>query len=210
MSKPLIIIGAGDHAKVLLDILLEQGEKVIGLSDKTVPKGTLIYGVPVIGDDDVVLSCKTDEIELVNGIGSVNSTALREKIFNRFKNKGYIFKTIVHKSAVISGRAELSEGAQILAGTVITTETKIGENTIINTRTSIDHGCVIGNHCHIAPGCVLSGCVKVGDETHIGTGSSVIQGISIGEKVLIGAGSVVVKDIPDCAKAFGVPAKIRK
>ena len=35
MNKPVIIIGAGDHAKVLLDILLEQNVNVIGLTDKS-------------------------------------------------------------------------------------------------------------------------------------------------------------------------------
>ncbi len=207
MNKSVIIVGAGDHAKVLLDILLEQGEKVIGLSDKFVPKGTLIYGVPVIGDDEAVLQYNADEVELVNGIGSIGSTALRAKIYAFFKSKGYGFKTVIHKSAVVSARAVLCEGVQVLVGSVITTEAKIGEDTIINTNASIDHSCVIGRHCQIAPGCTLSGCVIVGDNTHIGTGSSVIQGVRIGSNVLLGAGSVVVRDIEDNSKAYGVPAK---
>lgn len=207
MNKPLIIIGAGDHAKVLLDILLEQGEKVIGLTDLSVKKGTLIYEIPVIGTDEAVLQYSSDKIELVNGIGSVKDMSLRKKIFCYFKNKGYSFKTVVHSSAVISKRAILREGVQILAGTIINTEADIGENTIINTKASVDHGCRIEKHCHIAPGSVLSGCVYVGTETHIGTGSSIIQGIKIGSNVLIGAGSVVVKDVSDNVTVFGVPAK---
>ena len=107
MNKPLIIIGAGDHAKVLLDTLLEQNENVIGLTDKFVPKGTIIYGVPVIGDDEEVLQYKPDGIELVNGIGSITTTSLREKIFENFKDKGYTFKTVIHSSAIISKRVIL-------------------------------------------------------------------------------------------------------
>ena len=210
MYKPLIIIGAGDHAKVLLDTLLEQNENVIGLTDKTVSKGTIVYGVPVIGDDEEVFQYKPEEIELVNGIGSIKTTSLREKIFKNFKNKGYTFKTIIHSSAVVSKRAKINEGSQILAGVIINTEAEIGVNTIINTKVSIDHGCIIGDNCHIAPGCVLSGCVKVGSNTHIGTGSSIIQGITIGVNALIGAGSVVIKNIPDGVIAFGVPAKIKQ
>lgn len=209
MNRPVIIIGAGDHAKVLLDILLEQGENVIGLTDKFVKRGTVIYDVPVIGDDDVVLKYKTDEIELVNGIGSVGNLELRTKMFKFYKENSYTFTSVIHHSAIISSRAKLAEGVQVLAGSVINTEVSIDENTIINTKTSIDHGCNIGQHCHIAPGCTLSGCVTIGNGTHVGTGSSIIQGIKIGSSVLIGAGSVIIKDIADNATAYGVPARIR-
>lgn len=209
-SKPVIIIGAGDHAKVLLDILLDQNIKVIGFTDKNIPKGTLIYDIPVIGDDSVYTNYRTNEVELVNGIGSVGKTLLREYFFSSLKEKGFSFKSVIHPSVIVSKRAKLGEGVQLLAGTVINIESIIGDNSIVNTKSSIDHGCVIGKHCHIAPGCTLSGCVSVGDRTHIGTGTSIIQGIKIGNNVLIGAGSVVVHDIKDNEKAFGVPARVRK
>lgn len=208
MNRPVIIIGAGDHARVLLDILLEQGKKVTGLSDKSVPKGTMIYGAPVIGDDSEVLKYSFDEVELVNGIGSVGSTALRAGVFRSFKGKGYGFANVIHPSAVISRRAELREGVQVLAGAVVGPDTVLREDCIVNTNASIDHGCVIGEHCHIAPGCTLSGCVSVGEGTHIGTGSSVIQGIKIGSNVLVGAGSVVIRDIENNARVYGVPARM--
>lgn len=209
-SKPVIIIGAGDHAKVLLDILLEQNIIVIGLTDKNVAKETLIYGTPVIGDDSEILKYKSNEIELVNGIGSIGNTSLRQKVFVSLKEKGYVFKTVIHSSAIISKRAKIGEGVQLLAGSIVNTEAEIGDNTIINTKSSIDHGCVIGKHCHIAPGCTFSGCVNVGYGSHVGTGTSIIQGINIGENVLIGAGSVVIHDVSDNEKAFGVPARVRK
>lgn len=209
-SKPVIIIGAGDHAKVLLDILLEQDVTVIGLTDKSISKGTCIYGVPVIGDDSEILKYKTDEIELVNGIGSVENTLIRQKVFSSLKEKGYFFRSVIHEASIVSKRAKLGEGVQLLAGAIVNIEAEIDDNTIINTKSSIDHGCVIGKHCHIAPGCSFSGCVRIGDCTHIGTGTSIIQGINIGKNVLIGAGSVVINDVSDNEKAFGVPARVRK
>ena len=209
-SKPVIIIGAGDHAKVLLDILLEQDVTVIGLTDKSISKGTCIYGVPVIGDDSEILKYKTDEIELVNGIGSVGNTSIRQKVFSSLKEKGYFFRSVIHEASIVSKRAKLGEGVQLLAGAIVNIEAEIDDNTIINTKTSIDHGCVIGKHCHIAPGCSFSGCVRIGDCTHIGTGTSIIQGINIGKNVLIGAGSVVINDVSDNEKAFGVRARVRK
>ena len=207
MGKPIIIIGAGDHAKVLLDILLEQKKKVIGLTDKNISKGTKIYGVPIIGDDDVILQFQPQEIMLVNGIGSVKSLDLRTNVFNIFKEKGYSFTSVIHKSAIVSKRAKLDEGVQIMPGVIINAETHVGEDTIINTKTSIDHGCNIGNHVHIAPGCTLSGCVVIGDGVHVGTGSSIIQGIKIGKNVLVGAGSMVIDSFEDGAKICGIPAR---
>ena len=211
LNKKIVIIGAGDHAYVLLDLLLEQNVEVIGISDSNAKlKGTEIYGVPVIGnDDDVISNYSPIEILLVNGMGSVGSTKIRAKIYNNFKSRGFSFMTVIHPSAIISKRAKICEGAQILAGTIVNIEASIGENSIINTKASIDHGCKIGANVHIAPGCILSGCMTIGDNTHIGTGSSIIQGITIGENTLIGAGSVVVHDIPSNVKAFGVPAKVR-
>ena len=182
MNKPIIIIGAGDHAKVLLDILLEQKENVIGLTDKNMPKGINIYGVPVIGDDSSIFQYTPEEIFLVNGIGSIKSLDLRIKVFKIYKEKGYSFAPIIHNSAIISKRAKLEEGVQILPGVIINTEAYIGANSIINTKTSIDHGCIIGKHVHIAPGCTLSGCVTIGEGSHVGTGSSIIQGIKIGKE----------------------------
>jgi UDP-perosamine 4-acetyltransferase len=205
--KPVIIVGAGDHAKVLLDILLDQEYKVLGLVDKNVSKGTVIYGISVLGNDDEVLNYKPTEINLVNGIGSIGNLNLRSKIYNSFRKNGYSFEKVIHSTAIISSRAILDEGVQVLPGTVINTEAHIGENVIINSNVTIEHGCKIERDVHIAPGCTLSGCVKIGEKTHIGTGSSIIQGITIGKSVLIGAGSVVVRDIKDNSKAYGVPAK---
>ncbi|WP_296028666.1 acetyltransferase [uncultured Treponema sp.] len=208
-NKSIIIIGAGDHSKILLDILLMQNVNVIGLTDKFLPLGIRIYNIPIIGTDDCILRYSAEEILLVNGIGSIGNMSLRRKIYKRFSALGYKFMSVIHPSAVISSRSVLNEGVQVLAGTIINAEAFIGENTIINTKTSVDHGCVIGRNVHIAPGCTLSGCVKIGDNVHIGTGSSIIQGIKIGDDALIGAGSVVVNDIQSNSKAYGVPAKIK-
>ncbi len=207
MRKPIIITGAGDHARVLLDILLENDFKVIGLTDKNIEEGTLVYGVPVIGDDNSVLEYSPQEIALVNGIGSTKDLHLRSEVYSLFKNKGYTFSSVIHPSAVVSRRAKLDEGVQVLAGVAINTEARIGENSIINTNSTIEHDCHIGKNCHIAPGCTLSGGVFVNDNTHIGTGSSIIQGINIGKNVLVGAGSVVIRDIEDNSKVYGVPAR---
>ncbi len=209
-SKPLpvIIIGSGGHARVVLDTLIAAGRQVLFLTDSNAAAhGSQIYGHTIKGPDDAILQLAPDSVELAIGVGSVGSPTLRKKIYDRFHALGYRFATVVHPSAVISAQASLAPGVQIMAGVVIQPGAKIGTNTILNTRASIDHDCDIAAHCHIAPGVTLSGTVILGQLTHIGTGSTVIQSVAIGSGVVIGAGSVVLKPIPDGCKAWGIPAQ---
>ena len=208
-DKSIIVLGAGGHARVLLDMLLSQGCKVIGLTDEDASLwGQSVFGVPVLGDDRCIQRYLRRDIMLVNGIGSVDSMQLHRQVYEAMKRQGYSFAQVVSSATVISDRVVLDEGVLVMPGVVVNEGTSIGANTILNTRSVLDHECRIGKHVHIAPGCVLSGNVVVGDNVHIGTGSTVIQGIHIGEGTLVGAGSVVVKDIAGQSKAYGVPARV--
>ena len=205
MNKPLIILGNGGHASVLMEVLLVQGEKVLGFTAPSAEDNH--FGLSYLGPDEMIYNYQPTEVELVLGLGMLKPSSIREKVFIHFKAKGYSFKSIIHSSAIISPSAKLSEGVQIMAGAIIQTCTTIADNTIVNTGAMIDHDGQIGAHVHIAPGTKISGAVQIGKSTHIGTGTTIIQGIHIGEKCLIGAGSVVVKNIADNVKVFGVPAK---
>ena len=206
-EKPVILLGAGGHAKVLLDILLEQNIEVLGIVEKDgadLPSD--MYGIPVIGTDSDVQQYQPDKVGLVNGIGSIGPTALRQKVYEKFRRQGYCFPQVIHPGAVVSRRAELGEGVQIMAGAVVNIGTRVKENSIINTNASVDHDCLIGAHVHIAPGVTLSGGVTVGNGSHIGTGASVVQGIEIGANVIVGAGAVVVNTVAVGKTVCGVPA----
>ncbi len=207
MDKPVIIVGAGGHARVLLDSLRLQKVKVLGALDKRSGNLDAIEGLPLLGDDSVIVKYPPDEVDLVNGLGSVGDTSLRRGIFEKFKNLGYRFRSVIHPAAIVAENCVLGEGVQVMAGAVINTGTCIAADAIINTGAVIDHECSIGRHVHIAPGVTISGGVQVGDGSHIGTGATVIQGGSIGELALVGAGAVVIGDVASGSKVVGVPAK---
>lgn len=208
MSLPVIILGAGGHAKVLIDALLSASAVIAGIvAPDPALAGTNILGVPVLGGDDVVNEYPPSEIQLINGLGSVGLPVNRQQIFEKFKGMGYKFATVIHPSAVLASGVVLGEGAQVMAGVVIQPGSHTGINSIINTRASVDHDCTIGDHVHIAPGVTISGGVTVGTCSHVGTGATVIQGISIGNGCLVAAGAVVTKNIADGTMVRGVPAR---
>jgi len=194
-DKPVIIMGAGGHAKVVAEVLKLMGRSVLGVTTPDLVSGTEIIGTKVLGDDSIVFEYEKDEVELVNGIGSLPKQKLRWKLASVMRDKGYHFATVIHPSAIISSDVILDEGVQIMAGVVIQPGTTIGKDTIINTGVLVDHDCSISHNCHLAPSVVLSGGATVNSDVHLGTGSRVIQGISIGHGVIVAAGTTVYKNI---------------
>jgi UDP-perosamine 4-acetyltransferase len=200
----IVIIGAGGHGKVLAAALLRAGQAVLGFVDADPAlKGSKILGLSVLGGDEVL----TSDMLLVNGIGSTGRPARRREIFERLKEQGFSFATVVDPSAIIGPEVELAEGAQVLAGAVIQPGAYIGRNSIVNSRASVDHDVTLGAHVHIAPGAVLSGNVIVGDEVHIGTGAAIKQGVRIGSGSVIGVGAAVIADVAMNSILAGVPAR---
>ncbi len=208
-NRPIIIIGAGGHAKVLISSLIALQREIIGIlhPDKSFI-GQSVAGIYILGNDDKVKEYAPDMIELVNGIGSVKLPEKRKEIFLNFKNNGYSFASLIHPSAIVMNDVKIGEGVQIMAGAIVQTGCEIDDNVIINTGAVLDHDCRIGSHSHIAPGSVLSGGVEIGTMTHIGTASTIIQGIKVGDGAVIGAGAVVLRDITANVRVAGIPAKI--
>jgi len=208
-DEKVIIIGGGGHAKVLIDCLQLSKAKIIGITDiNSNVSNSYFRDVEVIGTDEVIFQYMPKDILLVNGLGFIGKLNHREAVYEQFKNKGYRFAIVIHPSAVISFDVVLSEGVQIMAGSVIQPDCVIGANSIINTKVAIDHDCTIAENVHIAPGAVLCGNVTIGHSVFIGAGTTIIPGVTIGSNSIIGAGALVNKYIPANTKAFGVPAKV--
>lgn len=208
MNLPVIVLGAGGHAKVLIDALQVIAARIVGIVDTDTDKhGTSLLGVRVLGGEEVISQHDPIQVRLVNGIGSVGSPEKRRQLFETFKKRGYAFQSVLHPSAVIGSGVVLGEGAQIMAGVIIQAGAQIGANAILNTGARVDHDCIVGAHAHIAPGAILCGSVKVGDASHVGAGATVIQDVTIGAGCLIGAGALVLESIPAGVTAVGVPAR---
>lgn len=211
--KRVIGLGAGGHAKVVLEILQSLGEyEVIGLLDpKASLWGTSVLSARVLGDDRLLPELRQQGVQYAFiGLGSVGDTEPRRRLYDKAREHGFEIADAIHPQSVISPSAILGNGLTVMAGVVVNACVHLGVNGIINTGAIVDHDCVIGDHVHIATGAHLAGAIHVGEGTHIGLGASIIQGISIGKNVIVGAGAVVVKDIPDGVIAVGVPARVIK
>ncbi|SHJ50129.1 acetyltransferase [Paramaledivibacter caminithermalis] len=207
MKKKIILIGAGGHAKVIIDILNKDKDyEIIGCLDKNYKYKPKILGYDVMGDDSIISRLYNSGIRYA--FVALGDNRLRYKISENLIAEGFSLINVISKNAYISDFVKLGYGIAIMPGVVINANTIVGNNTIINTNASIDHDCSIGDNCHVAPGSSLSGYVNVENGAFLGTGCNVRDGVKIGKWSIIGVGSAVVKDIPSYSLAYGVPAKI--
>lgn len=203
-EQPVLILGSGGHAAVLLEALRAQGAVVRGFVAPS-GEGSRLGDVPWLGDDDALSAFAG--VEAVVGIGSTGDPSRRIDAHRRVLDAGIPLRTVIHPSAVIAETAAVGIGAQVLLGAVVAAGVQIGEGALVNSGAVVDHDCRLGAHSHVAPGAVLAGDVVVSDRAHVGLGARVIQGVTIGAGAIIGAGAVVVADVEAGTKVVGVPAR---
>ncbi|AOK66858.1 acetyltransferase [Burkholderia multivorans] len=207
MTQEIVVVGAGGHAKVCIELLRAMGERVaycIGGEDS--PKQCL--GVAVLKGDENLEALSREGYK--RAFVAIGANKLRDRLATLALRHGYTLVNAISPSAMISPTATIGSGIAIMAGAVINAEASIGDLSIINTGATIDHDCRIGRAVHIAPQSALAGNVVVGDHAFLGIGTKVIPEIVIGRQATIGAGGVVVRSIADGCTAIGVPAKQTK
>ena len=206
----LVILGAGSHARVVLDCLraLGRGDDVLGMIEVDGDRkrwGRRLDGCLVLGGlDRLRLARRIGVEDAVLGYGE---NLKRETLLKAAKRAGLALPAIIHPDASVSPRAVLGEGSVILAGAVVVTGARLGAGVIVNTGATVDHDVRLGRSVHVAPGAHLAGTVRVGDRAWIGLGSCVKEGIRIGADAVIGAGAAVVRNVPKGLTVVGVPAR---
>ena len=195
--KPLRIIGAGGHGRVLADIAQAMGYMDIAFLDAKFPNLTRSGIWDVIGTPTDI----GDSAEYALGVGH-NQT--RISLLESFTAD---LVTLIHPSSTVSPHAEIGAGSVICAGALIGAFARLGQGCIVNTGASVDHDCVLADGVHISPGVSLGGGVFVGARTWVGIGAVVREYKSIGSDVMVGAGAAVTRDVADGARMGGVPAK---
>lgn len=197
----LILMGAGGHAKVLLDLIHACELPLLGVCDPHLAQSgaSLWRGLKVLGDDAAIAAYSPAEVQLVNGLGGPGRRALHD----RCSAAGYRFATLVHPSAMIGSGVVLGAGVQLMAGVIIQADTDIGAGSIVNTAAQVDHDGTIGQHVHLAPGAILAGDVTLGEGVFVGPGAVIGRGVRVGDNAVIGAGTILLDSLAANARRLG-------
>jgi len=209
-TPDVVIVGAGGHGKVVLDILRADGRyRPVGYVDAD-PSLTDSYvgGLPVLGAVNALPRLRQQRIK--RAIVAIGDNRTRLHYAGVLLEQGFELVNAVHPTAFVSPNAKLGLNVVVAPHASVVTECTVADSAIINTSAVVDHECEIGEGAHICPGAVLAGRVRVGRAAFIGIGANVIQCRSIGRFAVVGAGAAVIEDVPDYATAVGVPARVLK
>ncbi len=211
--KQILIYGAGGFAREVAWLIesCQGGEQALNVAgfidDNALNQGQVINELEVFS-----LEKAKERFPDAFFTVAIGSSQLREKLTEKAIQIGLKEITLVHPRVEASRFVEYGEGTVVCAGSMLTTNIKLGRGVQINLNCTVGHDVVMEDFVTLAPGVCVSGCVHIKRGAYIGTAVSIINGtidkpLIIGEGAVIGAAACVTRDIPAGVTAVGIPAK---
>lgn len=184
----VLLIGAGGHARVVLDALASTGFTLFAYVD---PRPSPWLDAPRRANDEAVADV-APEIGVALGLGGTTPGQLgrRLELLLRYLAAGRAAPGIVHPRAIVAPSVTIGKGAQIMAGAIVHGGVTLGDAAIINTGAIVEHDSTIGAGTHVAPGAIVLGGVRIGANAMIGSGAILLPGATVAGRSLVPAGSV--------------------
>jgi len=205
MNEPLVIVGAGGHARetAFAFLLTAPRDRFLGFLDDRLT-GATPEGWPVLGGLDIASSHTKARF-----IVAVNDPRIRRSIVARLVNAGIgKWASVVHPEVRLHDSVRLGIGCTVLGGCQLTTNIQIGDHCILNRGAQLSHDCVIGNFCSLNPAACVAGNVSIDDGCELGSACAIRQGVAIGAGATVGMGAVVLNRVDANAVVVGNPARV--
>jgi sugar O-acyltransferase (sialic acid O-acetyltransferase NeuD family) len=184
-ATPLVLVGAGGHAKAIVEALNAQEFAIEAYVD---PQPADWLAARRIDDDEAAIADSAAR-PFVLGLGGASPDALirRLALFERYRKAGCPALAVVHPAAQVSPSAQIGDGAIVLAGAVVQPGAVIENAAIVNTGAIVEHDSRLGAGSHLAPGAIFLGAVGVGRCAMIGAGAVVFPDARVPDHGLVRA-----------------------
>jgi len=203
----ILIVGAGAHGRVVLDILRDAGEESIRFADDN-PQlvGQSVNGAPVVSFQEAL----EREPGSIGFVVSVGKPALRLELCRRIRQRRHCLVNAIHPKAAVAPSAEMGTGNMISAQAVVNSNARLGDAVVVNTGAVVEHDCVVEDGVSVSPMTYVGGRVTVCQGAFLCAGSRIMARVRIGAGAIVGAGALVLADVPERTLSFGIPATVRE
>ena len=203
----IIFWGGAAKAMILYEILRDHGLPVATIFDYRLDAPEFETSARFINRARDFAAAASEHTHFVVCIGG-------ERGYARWATSDFLIKhfqlkpiSVRHSHAFAEKSAQLGQGIQMMAGSIVCHKVTLGDYSVLNTNAHVDHECEMGRGVHIMGGAAVAGRVRIGDYASIGTNATIMPNLSIGEGAVVGAGAVVTRDVEDHSVVIGCPAK---
>ena len=202
---PILLVGAGGHAKACIDVIEQTGHyHIVGLVGMPDQVGDRVLGYPVMGTDSDLKILRAEYKYALVTTGQIKSAGTRIRLHDLLQKYKYTLPSIISPHAYVSPHASVGAATIVMHGAIINAGVIVGRNCILNSRSLVEHDAVIADHCHISTAAIVNGGAFIGSGCFIGSGSIVREGIKIGERCVLGMGQTA---LADCEPNTQLPSK---
>ena len=158
----MLIAGAGGFAKELIELVSPEDIPYLHFFDDINTNDYLFDKFSILHSQESVKDFfKRQDKKFALGVGNPHA---RKKLYELMTACGGMAVTLVSKNAEIGNyQNKIGDGVNIMSGTIITNNIKIGRGSLINLHCSICHDSKIGEFCSLSPGVRVSGNCSIGD-----------------------------------------------
>lgn len=209
MSKPLVLIGAGEFAQIACEYFEHDSNyDVVAFSvERDHLAQPLLANRPVVAYETLETYYPPTDVDVFVAIPASQLNRLRTRLYQDAKRKGYRFATYVSTRAFVWRNAELGENSFIFEGNVIQPFVRIGNNCILWSGNHVGHRTVVRDNVFVASHAVISGYCEIGQNSFVGVNATFNDHVIVAADNVIGAGALVTRDTEPGRVYVGSPAR---
>lgn len=194
MKEKIILVGSN------IEIVTSAADSSYEIVGATEIDSSLDAGVPIIGDDQFILS-QPDRFKDFGFIVAVDDCLIRERLFNKYRKSGFRMATMI--LGKVAPNASIGEGVLVMPDVTISDRTIVEDNCCFNFGAFAGHDNRISQSTIFAPRAMTLGHVTVGERTYLGAASTICPRLEIGNDCLVSAGTTVIKNVKSSFQVMG-------
>lgn len=158
----------------------------------------------------IIYKLKQFDTTRYDALVTIANIKLRSEIVKQLPSRTDYHTYIDTRSIIMDKNVTIGKGSIICAGSILTTNIKLGDFSQINLNSTIGHDTIVGDYFTCAPGVNISGNCCIGHNVYIGTNATIKENVKICNDVVIGMNAGVVKNLATPGTYVGTPCEKMK
>jgi len=193
--KQLVIVGTSAFAEIAFQYFSYLSDyTVVAFScEETYITKASLFDRPIVPFEKIEDFYPPDKYEIYVAVVYTQLNYLRERLYNRSKEKGYKLASFIHPQAQVWNDIKIGEHCFIFENNVVQPFVEIGNNIVLWSGNHIGHHSIIRDHVFISSHVVISGFCDIGEHCFFGVNATLADRVKIERDSFVGPNTLITK-----------------